>query len=31
MRDEEQYLSDIVSAAELIGEQVAVITFEEFL
>ena len=30
MRDEEQYLSDIVEASELIHEQVATITFEDF-
>ncbi len=31
MRVEEQYLSDIVEAAELISEQVATITYEDFL
>ncbi len=31
MRDEEQYLSDIVEAAELISTQAAAITYERFL
>lgn len=31
MRDEEQYLSDIVEAAGLISEQAAKITYDEFL